>query len=170
MRETTIDHEIGASSLPGPYMIKLDTHGYEVPILLGAKETLRKANLVVIETYNFRLREGVLLFHEMVAYMRDLGFGLSTCRNRFGASSIMRSGRSTFSSCPSTAPNSARPPTGRRGAFDGLRHRTIGMVVRPCSQFATSSYDPALPCSFVSVIVRQPRQRGAPIGASCQAT
>ena len=57
-------------------MIKLDTHGYEVPILLGAKETLRKANLVVIETYNFRMQEGVLLFHEMVAYMRDLGFGV----------------------------------------------------------------------------------------------
>ena len=62
--------------LPGPYMIKLDTHGYEVPILLGAKETLRKANLVVIETYNFRIQGSSLLFHEMVAYMRERGFGL----------------------------------------------------------------------------------------------
>ena len=76
MRQITIDDEIGRHGLPGPYMIKLDTHGYEVPILLGAKETLRKANLVVIETYNFRMQEGVLLFHEMVAYMRDLGFGV----------------------------------------------------------------------------------------------
>ena len=52
LQQTTIDHEIGASSLPGPYMIKLDTHGYEVPILCGATETLRNANLLVIETYN----------------------------------------------------------------------------------------------------------------------
>ena len=52
VRQTTIDHEIGASSLPGPYMIKLDTHGYEVPILCGATETLRNTNLLVIETYN----------------------------------------------------------------------------------------------------------------------
>jgi FkbM family methyltransferase len=76
MRQITIDDEIGRHGLPGPYMIKLDTHGYEVPILLGAKETLRKANLVVIETYNFRIQESSLLFHEMVAYMRDLGFGV----------------------------------------------------------------------------------------------
>jgi hypothetical protein len=57
--------------LPGPYMIKLDTHGYEVPIRLGAKETLRNANLAVIETYNFRIQGSSLLFHEMVAHMRD---------------------------------------------------------------------------------------------------
>lgn len=76
MRQITIDNEIGTRALPGPYMIKLDTHGYEVPILLGAKETLRKANLVVIETYNFRVQRSRLLFHEMVAYMRELGFGV----------------------------------------------------------------------------------------------
>ena len=33
VRETTIDHQSSASILPGPYMIKLDTHGYEVPFL-----------------------------------------------------------------------------------------------------------------------------------------
>lgn len=76
MRQITIEDEIRRLGLPGPYMIKLDTHGYEVPILLGAKETLRKANLVVIETYNFRIQESSLLFHEMVAYMRELGFGV----------------------------------------------------------------------------------------------
>ena len=30
VRETTIDHEIGVYSLPGPYLIKLDTLGYEL--------------------------------------------------------------------------------------------------------------------------------------------
>lgn len=76
MRQTTIDHEIGARGLLGPYLLKLDTHGYEVPILCGAKRTLRSANLIIIETYNFRIEESSLLFHEMVAYMRELGFGV----------------------------------------------------------------------------------------------
>ena len=35
-----------------------------------------EANLVVIETYIFRIQGSSLLFHEMVAYMRDLGFGV----------------------------------------------------------------------------------------------
>jgi FkbM family methyltransferase len=76
LRQITIDSEIGTRGLTGPYMIKLDTHGYEVPILLGARKTLQKANLVVIETYNFRIEPTSLLFHEMVAYMRELGFGV----------------------------------------------------------------------------------------------
>jgi FkbM family methyltransferase len=76
VRETTIDHEIGTYGLPGPYLIKLDTHGYEVPILCGAAETLRNTNLLVIETYNFRLIEGSSLFHEIIAYMRERGFGV----------------------------------------------------------------------------------------------
>ena len=61
-------------SLPGPYLIKLDTHGYEVPILCGATETLRNTNLLVIETYNFRLIGNNLLFHEIIAYMRERRF------------------------------------------------------------------------------------------------
>ena len=74
VRETTIDHEIGAYGLPGPYLIKLDTHGYEIPILCGATETLRNTNLLVIETYNFRLFEDSLLFHEIIAHMRERRF------------------------------------------------------------------------------------------------
>jgi FkbM family methyltransferase len=73
---TTIDHEIEARGLKGPFLIKLDTHGFEVPILEGAKKALDQANLVVIETYNFRLTEQTLLFDEMCAYMRSKGFGV----------------------------------------------------------------------------------------------
>jgi FkbM family methyltransferase len=71
---TTIDHEIGGRSLPGPYLVKLDTHGFEREILDGAAETLSSTNLLVIETYIFRLRDGAPLFDEMVIYMRDRGF------------------------------------------------------------------------------------------------
>ncbi len=61
----------------GPFAIKLDTHGYEVPILTGAARCLKEASLVIIETYGFRIAPESLLFHEMVALMRDQGFGVA---------------------------------------------------------------------------------------------
>jgi FkbM family methyltransferase len=73
---TTIDHEVSIRVLKGPFLVKLDTHGFEVPILQGATETLKRANLVVIEVYNFKITDQSLLFDEMCAYMRTLGFGV----------------------------------------------------------------------------------------------
>lgn len=72
----TVDAEVKRRNLTGPYLVKLDTHGFEVPILQGALETLKSTNLVVIETYNFRIAPGSLLFHEMCSYMEKLGFGV----------------------------------------------------------------------------------------------
>ena len=43
---------------------------------MRATETLRNTNLLVIETYNFRVIENRLLFHEIIAYMRECGFGV----------------------------------------------------------------------------------------------
>jgi hypothetical protein len=43
---------------------------------MRATETLRNTNLLVIETYNFRVIENTLLFHEIIAYMRECGFGV----------------------------------------------------------------------------------------------
>lgn len=73
---TTLDHEVASRALPGPYLVKLDVHGFEVPILEGAAATLAKASLVVIECYAFRVAEGSLLLDEMIAWMRERGFGL----------------------------------------------------------------------------------------------
>ena len=73
---TTIDHEVSVRGLNGPFLVKLDTHGFEVPIFEGASETLKQANLVVIEVYNFKITDHSLLFDEMCAYMRTLGFGV----------------------------------------------------------------------------------------------
>jgi FkbM family methyltransferase len=73
---TTLDHEVASRGLPGPYLVKLDVHGFEVPILEGAAATLAQASLVVIECYAFRVAEGSLLLDEMIAWMRERGFGL----------------------------------------------------------------------------------------------
>lgn len=71
---TTIDSEISERHLSGPFLIKLDTHGFEIPILEGAAEALAMANLLVIEVYNFRILDNSLLFYEMCAYLDKKGF------------------------------------------------------------------------------------------------
>jgi FkbM family methyltransferase len=71
---TTIDKEIQARSLTGPYLIKLDTHGFEVPILKGASRTLIETEVIVMECYNFKIAPECLLFFEMCDYLKGFGF------------------------------------------------------------------------------------------------
>tara|TARA_B110000091_G_C13808248_1_gene473597 strand:- start:1243 stop:1995 length:753 start_codon:yes stop_codon:yes gene_type:complete len=69
-----LDSEIESRELEGPYLLKLDTHGFEVPILEGAKELIKNAALIIIETYNYKLTDDSLKYHEMCSYMEKLGF------------------------------------------------------------------------------------------------
>jgi FkbM family methyltransferase len=71
---TSIDHEIESRQLEGPYLMKLDTHGYEVPILKGARQTLLATEVIVMECYNFRIAPECLLFYEMCEHLKGLGF------------------------------------------------------------------------------------------------
>ena len=70
----TIDAVVARATLPGPYALKLDTHGFELPVLLGAETTLANARLLVIEAYNFRLGPDALRFHELCAWLETRGF------------------------------------------------------------------------------------------------
>jgi len=70
----TVDEEVSRRNLSPPYLLKLDTHGFELPILDGAKNTLASASLVVIETYNFKLTADSLKFYEMCTFMESKGF------------------------------------------------------------------------------------------------
>lgn len=69
----TID---GITAAARTCMIKLDTHGYEVPILKGAVKTLLKTEALIIEVYGFRISPTCLLFHELTAHLETLGFRL----------------------------------------------------------------------------------------------
>lgn len=71
---TTIDHEVETRGLAAPFLVKLDTHGFEVPILDGAAATLSDTHLLIIEAYNFELELGSLRFHELCAHLEALGF------------------------------------------------------------------------------------------------
>jgi FkbM family methyltransferase len=71
---TTVDAEVARLGLTGPYLLKLDTHGYEVPILAGASTVLADAAMLVIEAYNFQLTPTSLQFYEMCDYLAQRGF------------------------------------------------------------------------------------------------
>lgn len=71
---TTIDEQVAQKNLSPPFLVKLDTHGFEVPILKGAKHTLKNTSLIIIETYNFKLAPDGLLFWEMCHHLKAYGF------------------------------------------------------------------------------------------------
>jgi FkbM family methyltransferase len=70
----TIDSIVSERKLKGPFLMKFDTHGYEIPILNGAEETLKKAEVVIMEVYNFQITNHALRFHEMCFEMERMGF------------------------------------------------------------------------------------------------
>jgi FkbM family methyltransferase len=70
----TVDRAVAARGLAGPYGLKLDTHGYEIPVLEGATQALAQANLLIIEAYNFTLVPGSLRFYELCAWLEARGF------------------------------------------------------------------------------------------------
>ncbi|MBE9545660.1 MAG: FkbM family methyltransferase, partial [Proteobacteria bacterium] len=70
----TIDAIVSERNLTGNFLLKFDTHGYELPILKGARQTLNKTSIIIMEAYNFQISDNALRFHEMCANMESLGF------------------------------------------------------------------------------------------------
>ena len=70
----TIDSLLVEKNLSGPYLLKFDTHGYEMPILSGSNDTLMNTAAIIMETYNFQLTPTSLRFPEICAHMEQLGF------------------------------------------------------------------------------------------------
>lgn len=72
--QRSIDELVQEHHLQPPFLLKLDTHGYEIPILDGSSETLRQCSLVMIEVYNFKLSTESARFPQMCEYMEKRGF------------------------------------------------------------------------------------------------
>lgn len=70
----TVDDEVIKRKLKEPYLLKLDTHGFEVPIIEGAEKTLRHTNLIFVETYNFDIKKSSLRFWELCQFLFEKGF------------------------------------------------------------------------------------------------
>lgn len=71
---TTVDAEVEARGLAAPFLLKLDTHGFEREIFEGARRTLERTNLIVVEAYNFELQRGSLRFHQLCEFLEQRGF------------------------------------------------------------------------------------------------
>lgn len=69
-----LDSVVAQTKLSGPYLLKLDTHGFELQIIQGAETVLSQCELAVIESYIFRLNDKALLFHELCMEMDRRGF------------------------------------------------------------------------------------------------
>ncbi len=66
---TTVDTEVERLGLRPPHLLKLDTHGFEREIFIGAEKALATSSLLVVEAYNFELRPGAMRFHELCAFL-----------------------------------------------------------------------------------------------------
>jgi FkbM family methyltransferase len=69
----SIDGETKARKLAGPYLLKFDTHGFEVPILEGAVASLGDTEVIIMECYNFHIGPEALTFDEMCACLGRRG-------------------------------------------------------------------------------------------------
>jgi FkbM family methyltransferase len=68
----SIDGEVKRLNLRPPFLVKLDTHGFEREIIAGARDTLRSTNLFINEFYNFQSEER--RWPQMVVLIEGLGF------------------------------------------------------------------------------------------------
>jgi FkbM family methyltransferase len=70
----TLDDLAKERKLPAPYLIKLDTHGYELPILKGAARTLEETEVLIAEVYNIPGPASAVPFWEFCRVVGELGF------------------------------------------------------------------------------------------------
>lgn len=69
-----LDTAVSHHNLPGPYLIKFDTHGYEQAILEGAAGLLEETVCIVMECYTFKVSPSAILFWEMCGVLDKAGF------------------------------------------------------------------------------------------------
>jgi len=70
----TVDAIVRAQGLRPPFLLKFDTHGYELPILAGASETLAHTALIVMEVDNFSISPTAVPIWEICATVATRGF------------------------------------------------------------------------------------------------
>lgn len=71
---TTIDTCVSQHQMDGPFLIKLDTHGFERSILNGAAKALERTGILIIEAYNHRITDEAFLFWELCDFLAQKGF------------------------------------------------------------------------------------------------
>lgn len=70
----TLDEIVIGRELPPPDLIKVDTQGSELDVLLGARASLGHASVVLLECPVVAYNTGAPKFDEYVSFMHDKGF------------------------------------------------------------------------------------------------
>ena len=70
----TLDSLLQEGEYPTFSFAKLDVQGAEKEVLLGAEETLKTLEVILLETSLLRINEGAPLLHELIAFLSERGF------------------------------------------------------------------------------------------------
>ncbi len=81
---TTLDRIVAQEAYPEPFGLKLDTEGYELEILRGAEEALRKTEFIITEVSVKKRFVGGYRFSEMIEFLGRRGFELIDILNLHG--------------------------------------------------------------------------------------
>jgi len=72
---TTLDHDLAASALPAPDLIKIDIEGWELEALRGARATLDAHHpALFLEMHGETMREKRRKASEIIAFLREVGY------------------------------------------------------------------------------------------------
>jgi FkbM family methyltransferase len=71
---STLDATFAKVELRGPVLLKIDVQGYESQVILGAIETLKRVDFVVIETSFKPMYQDEILFTQILRLMEEQGF------------------------------------------------------------------------------------------------
>lgn len=74
IRVETLDGLVSSGRIPAPDLVKIDVQGFEMKVIEGGRETLRAAEVAIIEVNMFRFMPECPLAHEVIAEMAALGF------------------------------------------------------------------------------------------------
>lgn len=80
----SVDRIVQRHGLQGPFLLKLDTHGYEIPIFEGASATLAHTALIVVEAYGFKPSPTAVRFWELCSWLGERGFRPADLANPVG--------------------------------------------------------------------------------------
>jgi FkbM family methyltransferase len=70
----TIDEIVASSNADAPQFLKMDVQGYEFEVLLGAKSTLSKIEVILAEVNFIDIHKGVHLVGDVVSILSESGF------------------------------------------------------------------------------------------------
>jgi hypothetical protein len=73
--QVTLDTELAAVERVG--LLKLDVQGYELHVLRGATEVLRRTDAILVEVNYYEHYEGAASFDTVHRFLADAGFALT---------------------------------------------------------------------------------------------